>query len=371
MVLIRRAVVDQIGRDHPMTGVTKYPHDSARTAGWLPDRPRKWFGAQQRERGHLGRFVEIVTAGGIGVTDQHDSNPSFWKRGLPVGIRVSKRGFSCLDPPRVLACPEWPQRVFDRLAKPNLADLVAGAIEALGADRAERTLRLHGVGVGFIGMTVHERPAIPARTDRKARLAILVRRAARHPCCARAVSAKGFSEFGGDHMATSVKWRPGCAIRFRRLFGGSSSSYQILGRYLFAQDRPKLCGGLFVFGQTGGRATLGQPVSQVRLAPSDGARCEPDRFGKGAGLDTAPNRGPRKACDLSDFAGSQDPIEGLLGHWSPQGEIERDPLNKPETMRRSRNKCNSKKSRQNHRDLSRFALPMSEVSLLYRCLASF
>ena len=60
MVLIRRTVVDQIGRDHPMTGVTKYPHDSAKTAGWLPDCPRKWFDAQQRERGRLGRFVEIV-----------------------------------------------------------------------------------------------------------------------------------------------------------------------------------------------------------------------------------------------------------------------------------------------------------------------
>ena len=181
--------------------------------------------------------------------------------------------------------------------------------------------------------------------------------AARHPCCARAVSAKGFSEFGDDHMVTSVKWRPGYAIRFRKLFGGSSSSYQILGRYPLAQDRPKLCSGLFVFGQTGGRATLSQPVSQVRLAPSNGARCEPDRLGKGAGLDTAPNRGPSKACDLSDFAGSQDPIERLLGHLSPQGEIERDPLNKPETDGNQETNTTQKCRDKSHRDLSRLALP--------------
>ena len=78
MVLVRRTVVDQIGRDHQMAGVTKYPHDSARTAGWPPYRPRKWFGAQRRERGRLGRFVEFVTAGGIGMTDQHEGTPSSW-----------------------------------------------------------------------------------------------------------------------------------------------------------------------------------------------------------------------------------------------------------------------------------------------------
>ena len=37
MVLIRRTVVDQIGRDHPMRNVTKYPHDSVKTAGKLLD----------------------------------------------------------------------------------------------------------------------------------------------------------------------------------------------------------------------------------------------------------------------------------------------------------------------------------------------
>jgi len=92
MVLIRRAVVDQIGRDHPMRNVTKYPHDSVKTAGKLLDRPRKWFGAQQRERGHLGRFVEIVTAGGVGVTDQH--------YGVPLATRFYQN-----KPPTILDAP--------------------------------------------------------------------------------------------------------------------------------------------------------------------------------------------------------------------------------------------------------------------------
>ena len=63
-------------------------------------------------------------------------------RQLSLGIGEGLAGFSAFAPPRVLTCPEGPQRAFDRLAKPNLADLVAGAIKTFVADRAERTLRL-------------------------------------------------------------------------------------------------------------------------------------------------------------------------------------------------------------------------------------
>ena len=51
------------------------------------------------------------------------------------------------------------------------------------------------------GMAAHEHLAIPARADRKARLAILMRRAARHPCCARAAPAKGFGDGFSGHGA--------------------------------------------------------------------------------------------------------------------------------------------------------------------------
>ena len=69
-------------------------------------------------------------------------DPSVLEGGLLLKNPVGAAGFLSFHDPGVLACPERPQRAFDRLAKPNLADLVAGAIEALGADRAERTLRL-------------------------------------------------------------------------------------------------------------------------------------------------------------------------------------------------------------------------------------
>jgi hypothetical protein len=61
---------------------------------------------------------------------------------LPLVISEGLAGFSAFAPPGVLTRPEWPQRAFDRLAEPNLADLVAGAIKTFVADRAERTLRL-------------------------------------------------------------------------------------------------------------------------------------------------------------------------------------------------------------------------------------
>jgi len=35
----------------------------------------------------------------------------------------------------VLTCPKKPQRTFDRLTKPNVAGLVAGAIKTFVADR--------------------------------------------------------------------------------------------------------------------------------------------------------------------------------------------------------------------------------------------
>ena len=51
------------------------------------------------------------------------------------------------------------------------------------------------------GMAAHEHLAVFARTDRKARLAILMRRAARHPCRARAVPAEGLGDGFSGHGA--------------------------------------------------------------------------------------------------------------------------------------------------------------------------
>jgi hypothetical protein len=50
------------------------------------------------------------------------------------------------------------------------------------------------------GMTAHEH--FPPRTDRKAQLAILMRRAARHPCCTVSVPAEGLGDEFSGHGAS-------------------------------------------------------------------------------------------------------------------------------------------------------------------------
>ena len=120
----------------------------------------------------------------------------------------------------------------------------------------ERSVAMRRVLIAA-GMAVAPAPCHPLpRADREARLAILMRRAARHPCCARAVSTKCLSEFGG------IRWRP--PLSGGRVAQSESAGYwrefEFLpnaGRSLLAQDRPKLFGALLVFGQAGGYATLG------------------------------------------------------------------------------------------------------------------
>ena len=98
--------------------------------------------AGSRSRGRPGGFRRRSCQHPIGVGELDGVRPFVLEGGLPLGISEGLAGFFAFAPPGVLTCPERPQRAFDRLAKPNLADLVAGAIEALVADRAERTLRL-------------------------------------------------------------------------------------------------------------------------------------------------------------------------------------------------------------------------------------
>jgi hypothetical protein len=58
--------------------------------------------------------------------------------GLPVGIRVSKRGFSRLGPPRVLTRAERPEGAIHGLAEADFVELEIRAVVTLGPDRLER-----------------------------------------------------------------------------------------------------------------------------------------------------------------------------------------------------------------------------------------
>ncbi len=86
--------------------------------------------------------VEGLAARRCGRASAAHAAPPSLSDAIPAPNQRGFGRFFAFTPPGVLTRPEWPQRAFDRLAKPNLADLVAGAIEALGADRPERTLRI-------------------------------------------------------------------------------------------------------------------------------------------------------------------------------------------------------------------------------------
>ena len=99
-----------------------------------------------------------------------------------------------------------------------------------------------------------------------------------------------------------------------------------------------------MFGQAGGCATLGQPARYIGLAPSDGVARQLNRLRKGAGLDAAPARRARQSGARRTSGSRRMRSRGFVVMGSPQGEIERDPLNKPETVA-IKKQINPKKSR--------------------------
>ena len=56
------AVVDNVVFEDRVTGAAQHLADGPATAGRLQDCGRQRLVGQQRKRGHLGRFVEIVSA---------------------------------------------------------------------------------------------------------------------------------------------------------------------------------------------------------------------------------------------------------------------------------------------------------------------
>ena len=131
--------------------------------------------------------------------------------------------------PRPVAMPARSPAPPRCVSRASASGSSANAILALAGEAAPRlpgrfpkaALAKGGDHVALIasGMAAHEHLAVLARTDRKARLAILMRRAARHPCCARAVPAKGLGDGFSGHGAPRLRSAAGvCRWRQRPSF---------------------------------------------------------------------------------------------------------------------------------------------------------
>ena len=171
------------------------------------------------------------------------------------------------------------------------------------------------------GMAAHEHLAIYARADRKARHSILMRRAARHPCCARAVPPKRLRDGLSGHATPRLLSMRRCRWRQRRF----SRPAPI--------QRDSEEAGDVVHDLAG--ALVGEVAPDARLPHLPGANdllarvivvCSVETFHRRPhgrfrrSVLLAPGLGiPPMTLDPKGFASSGVPISGIAGHALQRG----------------------------------------------------